>query len=914
MSGADPSVVRALFELALSAGADQRAKLLADARPQNQEACDEVEALLKHHERTNALLDAPAVAGLGGSMTGAGSLSGGVRPSGDSARPARIGSYEIIGVLGEGGMGVVYEARQETPRRQVALKVVRPELVTSSMMRRFAHEAEVLGLLQHPGVAQVFEAGSEVDDKGHRRTFIAMELIRGATIIEHAQARSLSVRHRLDLVAQVADAVDHAHRRGVVHRDLKPANIVVDDTGRARVLDFGVARLTQSGPDSATMHTAAGQIIGTLAYMSPEQAAGDPRSIDSRADVYALGAILYELLAGSPPLPVTQMTIAEATAAIRTREPTLLSTVNASLRGDVESIVAKALEKDPGDRYQSAAEMAADLRRHLADEPVLAHPQTTWYQARKFARRNRALVGAVTAAFIALAAGAAIAISQALAADRARDKAETAGVKLQEQLTETERLTVKERTERERAEREAATARGVTNFLVEVLNQGHPEFAQKADLTLLEATQRSGELIDKRFADDPAIAFAMHQITGSVFGAQGDSARFEAHYKRSLELARQPGVVSPRSRAGTAAQYINALSNNDKAAEAEVVAKEELAFAENALPAADDELAGLRLRYGDILAHTGREKEAEPYLVAALKGREETLGKSDRATNVAVNQLALLYAGMGRNEEALPLQRRNLASCIANFGQDHPDVNAARTNLASVLTNLKQHDEAVTLALAAIDSTRRILGQDHPDTLAIAELGGRVLSAAGRFPEAIELLKDTNERLKGLSPRNLFREARGLNALAFVQDRAGDFPGSATTRRAVVAIMRERAVDDQYYLLSEQSLANSLLKTGAHADAVEHYQAALALKEFERSSPSNRARVLAMLASALSLAGKLADADARFDEGWAIVEASKTHATPVGRDLAKLRAEHCTRTGRDGEAAYWTAQQNREGE
>ena len=333
-----------------------------------------------------------------------------VRAVDDSELPEKISGYRIIRLIGVGGMGVVYEAQQPTPRRTVALKVIRSHLATRQVLRRFAHEAEALGRLQHPGIAQVYESGTADSSRG-RRPFFAMELICGPdgseapTLTEYADREQLGTQQRLELLARVANAVHYAHQKGIIHRDLKPANILVDETGQPKILDFGVARITDSDIQATTMQTDIGQIIGTLPYMSPEQAGGDPDELDTRSDVYALGVIAYELLAGHLPYELERRLIHEAVRIIREETPTRLSAINRTLRGDVETIVAKALAKEPQRRYQSAAELSADIRRYLDDEPIAARPPSAWYQLGKFAKRNKALVGGAAAVLVVLILG-----------------------------------------------------------------------------------------------------------------------------------------------------------------------------------------------------------------------------------------------------------------------------------------------------------------------------------------------------------------------------------------------------------------------------------------------------------------------------------------------------------------------------
>ncbi|MGA3317752.1 MAG: serine/threonine-protein kinase [Candidatus Korobacteraceae bacterium] len=358
---------------------------------------------------------------------------GGASPPEPFARPLpeTIGRYRIIRLLGEGGMGAAYEAEQDKPRRRVALKVIKAAWASPELLRRFEQESQALGRLHHPGIAQIYEAGS-ADTGFGLQPFFAMELIHGKPLDEYADVQHLNMRQRLALMIQVCEAVQHAHQRGIIHRDLKPGNILVDESGQPKILDFGLARVTDSDT-GATRQTDMGQLLGTLAYMSPEQVTADPLALDTRSDVYALGVILYELLAGKMPYTLTRH-LHEVVRTIQEVDPVPLSTVNRLYRGDIETIVAKALEKDKERRYASAAGLSGDIRRYLEDQPITAKPASTSYQLQKFARRHKALAAGASAVLLVLAAGVVASTWEAVQARRAEASAQAVNDFLQNDL------------------------------------------------------------------------------------------------------------------------------------------------------------------------------------------------------------------------------------------------------------------------------------------------------------------------------------------------------------------------------------------------------------------------------------------------------------------------------------------------
>ena len=378
--------VRDIFEQALDQPEGDRGTFVAEACGGDADLERDVLSLLEHDRRAEAgFMRAPA---LDPSACHAETADGA-----DSLIETRIGRFHIRAVIASGGMGTVYEAEQEDPRRIVALKVMRPGMLPSYALRHFRREAQILAMLRHAHIAQVYEAGTHRLEHLDGRTvpYFVMEYVPGAQrLTQYAETHDLDTAQRIELFTKACDAIHHGHQKGVIHRDLKPANILVDESGTVKVIDFGVARATDSDIALTTIEADTGRLVGTLQYMSPEQCQANPLEIDTRSDVYSLGVVLYELLCSELPYEVTGTSVPVAARTICELEPARPSSIDRKLRGDLEIILLKALEKDREKRYQSPADLARDLRHYVHGEPIEASPPTTWFRVFRWTRRHPA--------------------------------------------------------------------------------------------------------------------------------------------------------------------------------------------------------------------------------------------------------------------------------------------------------------------------------------------------------------------------------------------------------------------------------------------------------------------------------------------------------------------------------------------
>jgi non-specific serine/threonine protein kinase/serine/threonine-protein kinase len=746
--------------------------------------------------------------------------------------PDAVGSYRILGVIGRGGMGMVYRAEQANPKRLVALKVIGLGFVTPDLVRRFELEAAVLGRLRHPGIAQVYEAGTADLGDGRTQPFFAMELIEDAKPLDRFAAdRKLDTRQRLELLAKVCDAVQHAHQHGVVHRDLKPDNILVTPDGQPKVLDFGVARLTEADVQAATLSTHAGQIIGTLPYMSPEQAGGLTDEVDTRTDVYALGVIGYELLAGRRPYDLERAALAEAVRVIREVEPSRLSSVNRTFRGDVETIIGKALSKERDRRYSTASDLAADLRRYLGDQPIEARPPSAWYQLTKFSRRNRALVIGAAATLAAIIAGAVATAFFAVEADRQRGEAVAQRGEAERQRADAVAQRAEAVAQRNEAEaRRADAERNNAIFMAMVRFTLNDVFAgitpdRMPDRGLRDELVR--RMLDPavaaaraRYQDDPGTRSAiLNQIANTYMklGRVDDAIKLlEEAIPARREAFGGDHVQVERARC----DLVTALCEADRFTEAEPIAIDALARLRAMAGEDDDATVHARTNYGNVLLRLGRPAEAEPLLRAAAAARLKVYGPDHDETLAARARHADALVQTGRAADGLAILRDLYERRGRQFGPDAASTIDAQSMYGEALFKSDPAASERTIR-DAVDRSARVRGELDQATIKHRELHAGTLHEMGRLGEAADVMGQAyrgRERTLGADHPATRRARYGY----------GVYLGDAGRRAEAAPVLRE-AYDDRARRLGPDhidtltaglSLVTTLTLGGRAAEAV----------------------------------------------------------------------------------------------
>jgi serine/threonine-protein kinase len=692
----------ALFHGAEALAGPEREAFLARETAGDAALRAEVESLLAAAEGRPAFLEQPAVAAVAPVEAAEPELE----------LPATLGPYRLLSEIGRGGMGRVYLAEQATEafRRQVAIKL----LAGPGLFReRFRAEQRILAALEHPGIARLYDAGTAPDG----RLFLALEYVEGETLTAHAAARGLGLAARLRLFGEVCAAVDYAHRHLVVHRDLKPANILVTAAGEPKLLDFGIAKLLQPETGAASETIAALRWM-TPEYASPEQVRGE--AISTASDVYSLGVILYELLTGERPYRLTTRTPEEASRAVLEQEPRRPSTAASSdggvpaverrrLRGDLDTIVLKALAKDPARRYASAAALAEDLRRHLEGRPVHAQPDRLGYRARKFVRRHLAGVAAGALAAVSLIAGLGAALWQARIA----------------------------RGERDRARIEAAKANETARFLSALFENADPARARGERLTVREVLDRGAARLGRDLEGQPEVRASLLALIGSVYRDLGllDPAR------RTLEEARRVAEAGAGGESLATAQALAELAALQRL----------LGDLETGRAAADRALAIRERRLGPEHPEVARTLATLALFDRNQGARPEARRKLERALAIAergqiapvetakwLNHLGLIQQDLGELETAVATYRRALEQLERAEGPESPLLALPLDNLGMTLRALGRLEESRGVLERALAQAEKGYGTAHSQYGTALNSLGNVLLDLGRHEEARE--------------------------------------------------------------------------------------------------------------------------------------------------------------------------------
>ena len=707
------------------------------------------------------------------------------------------GRYRILGKLGEGGMGVVWEAEQRSPRRSVALKVIRPGQAGPSALERFRLEAELLGRMGHEGIARVLEAGS-FEVEGESRPFLAMELVRGRPFDRYVEENALPLATVLELVARICDAVDHAHRRGVLHRDLKPSNVMVTDAGDPKVLDFGVARLSDAAGEGATTRTlellaASGgpdEIVGTLPFMAPEALDGFFGSADTRADVYALGAMLYLACAGRLPIDVSGATLPEAARRVTEVDPPLLGRLDPALAGDVETLAAKALEKDPARRYGSAAALADDLRRVLAHEPIAARPPSAVYLLGRLARRHRAAAAFALVAVAALIAGSGAAAWSAVRARRAELVA----------LEESARLA------------------SINDFLHRLLGAADPLETGLGDgATVRQVLDEASRRLERERELAPAVELELCLSVAAAYQGLRDLDRAGELLDRAAAVAEEHGASGETRARQLSQRAALAYHRGDYSRAAESFQGTQAAW-ERAGLGDDPRALAARTHRGAALLGAGRLEEAAVALEDSL-AQARRLG-ADAVAAGALVFLARVREGLGDATAARACVERALDAFRAAGEEDAALAAHAWTHRAILDNAVGDLDASAEASRRALEIAEFRYGADDPATADELTNLGTALMVAGRAEEglvyhrrAIALERDArklNLAASCLVKLDRWDEARGLFEEAYEQVRDLEVLDRGTAGAAMgwaSAAGREgdqASVDEAYALIAER--------------------------------------------------------------------------------------------------------------
>ena len=756
----------------------------------------------------------------------------------------KVGPCTLRQLIGTGGMGAVYEAVQENPRRTVAIKLMRRGIVSRSALRRFEFESQILARLRHPGIAQVYGAGTHVEE-GDETPYFIMEYIPGAEpITEYAARQDLSIKERMELFRMVCDAVQHGHLKGIVHRDLKPANILISSNGQPKVIDFGVARSTDSDLALTTLQTDVGQILGTLQYMSPEQCAADPNDIDTRSDVYALGVVLHELLTGQMPYDVGAAALHEAVRIIREDSPARLSTIDRRLKGDLETITGKALEKERGRRYQSASALADDIGHWLADEPIKARPPSAIDMLIRFARRHTAAAIAITAVFLTLIVTVTITTFSAVEALRQRELAQEAQVDQARQ-------------------REAAVS--VKDFLKEMIANVDPARSGRiAEAGMSEMLERASERIDQEFAGQPQLQAELRTTLGDTWTGIGLYDRGLNEYQIAFDLREELFGADSKEALLSMGRLGVALVSIGRQEEAIEMFTQQIEGMAPIVDRQDPSLLMAKLHLSDVYIYLARFSEAEALLteVIDITGRDGA-GPS----NVSVEAKAAMGAMTGARGDVAASEQWFI-DALADLDRidvvDHVRRQSLQWEVAIAVARQGRSEEATVMLRELLEDRESTLGVDHPLTLSTAGTLGAVLANSGDLAAAepyLQRVYDGQLRTLGAEHPNTLITLGNLGNMQMEQGKVE--LGRASAQIGLAAAMRTLTPGDPTIRIFQRLMARVLIKQEQYDEAQELAQLAVdgAVSAYGEQSSETRL-ALDMLLQVLVARGDTDGADA----------------------------------------------------
>lgn len=895
---ADPKRVQAVF-LAAVEETDPSARVAIVEREcaGDTELRQRVESLLNANDKPASYLDRPVAEAAKSVAT--------IDYAPVTEKPgSMIGPYKLKEQIGEGGFGLVFVAEQQEPvKRKVALKVIKPGMDSRQVIARFEAERQALALMDHPNIARVLDAGAT--ESG--RPYFVMELVRGIPITEYCDKNQLAPSDRLELFITVCQAIQHAHQKGVIHRDVKPSNVLVtshDGKPVAKVIDFGVAKAIRHQLTERSIYTNFAQMVGTPLYMSPEQAEMSGLDIDTRSDIYSLGVLLYELLTGTtpldkkqfaqaaydevrrlireeePPKPSTRLSTSDSLASIAAQRHTEPARLSKLVRGDLDWITMKALEKDRTRRYETANGLARDIQRYLSDEPVEACPPSATYRLRKFAKKNRAALTTAAALAFLLLAGITVSTWQAVRATRAESVAHAAAeaerlakVDADEQKEKAIRSAEREAEERKKGEaakaeaqaNEAAANAVVKFFQDKVFAAGRPKGEDGGlghDVPLRDAIRASLPSLATSFKDQPLVEARLRLTLGNTFRSLGERALAAEQDEQARTLyTRHLGPDHPRT-LKSMVNLANSYSALNRHAEALKLREETLAAMKRVLPPDDPDTLSSMHNLANSYSAMKRHAEALELHEQMLAARKRVLAPDHPDTLKSIEAVATCYYVLNRHAEAIKLYEKNLAARKRVLPPDHPDTLRNMDNLALSYAVLNRHAEALKLREETLAARKRVLPPDHPDVLRSMHNPALSYSALSRHREAAKVYEETVAGQKRVLPPDDPDTLLSMHNLAVSYDALNRHAQALKLREEILAAFRRvRPPDDPDTLRSMSSLASSYADLNRDAEAIKLYEETVAGQK-RALPPDHPDTLLTMsnLANSLVLQNRLTEA------------------------------------------------------